>query len=861
MIISTPERDSTAILNEAEPPGLSDAEAATSLAKHGYNELPTAKPRSIFRIVFEVIREPMLLLLLACGGTYLLLGSAEEAVILLVFVFVVIGITLYQERKTERALEALRDLSSPRALVIREGVRKRIAGREVVPGDILVVAEGDRIPADGILLAAMNLTIDESLLTGESVPVRKQAADKSSEMERAGGDDLPSVFSGTLVVRGHGLAMAKATGSSTELGKIGKSLLEVKEEPTLLQRDTNHMVRVLALVGLGLCILLVVFYGLSRGDWLRGFLASLTLAMAILPEELPVVLTVFLALGAWRISQKRVLTRRMPAIEMLGATTALCVDKTGTLTMNQMSVARLYAKGKSYDFRKQPVSGIPEEFHELLEFAILASQPDPFDPMDRAIRSLGDEALQKTEHLHETWKVAREYPLSKSLLAISEVWSSPDNSQFVIASKGASEAIADLCHLPDSEAKPLNETVAQFAAEGLRVLGVARAGFTNQALPEQQHDFDFTFLGLIALADPVRASVPQAIQECQTAGIRVIMITGDYPGTALSIAGQIGLPTTEGAITGPDVAAMDEEALRARLKKANVFARAVPEQKLQLVNALKANGEIVAMTGDGVNDSPALKAAHIGIAMGQRGTDVARESADLVLLDDDFASIVQAVRLGRRIFDNLKKAMAYIFAIHVPIAGLSLFAVLFRWPPILEPVHVAFLELIIDPACSVVFEAEPEEADIMNRPPRSATAHLFNSRMVVTSLLQGLGVLVILLIIFAASLQRGQGEADARALTFTSLVLCNVALIVSNRSWTQHFLTILRTPNAAMWWVSSGALLFLGLVLYVPFLKNLFHLSTLHAGDLAICGAAGLLSIAWFELLKAFRAKTESKEK
>ncbi len=838
--------------------GLSDVEAASRITRYGFNELPSSKPRSIFRIALEVAREPMLLLLLACGSTYLLLGNAQDAIILLIFVLVVIAITLYQERKTERALEALRDLSSPRALVVRGGERKRIAGRDVVPGDILVLSEGDRVPGDCVLLSAVNLATDESLLTGESVPVRKQAASNDTEMARPGGDDLPFVFSGTLVVRGTGLALAKATGLQTELGKIGKSLRELEQEPTLLQRDTRRMVRVLALAGLALCVLLVVFYGLTRGDWLRGFLAALTLAMAILPEELPVVLTVFLALGAWRMSRKHVLTRRMPAIEMLGAATALCVDKTGTLTMNRMSVTRLYVGGETYDFSKQPVSAVPEQFHELAEFAVLASQPDPFDPMDRAIRKLGDEALQGTEHLHASWKVVREYPLAKSLLAISEVWVSPDSTQFVIATKGAPEAVADLCHLAGQESAHLNESVAQMAAEGLRVLGVAKARFSSTILPDQQHDFEFEFLGLIALADPVRPAVPSAVQECRTAGIRVIIITGDYPGTAMSIARQIGLESADVAITGPEVATMDDQTLRDRVTRANVFARAVPEQKLRLVNALKANGEIVAMTGDGVNDAPALKAAHIGIAMGARGTDVAREAADLVLLDDDFSSIVQAVRLGRRIFDNLKKAMAYVFAIHVPIAGLSLCAVLFRWPLILEPVHVAFLELIIDPACSIVFEAEEEEADVMQRPPRSATEHLFNKQMVIMSLLQGFGVLVILLAIFGIALHQGQGEEDARALTFTALVIANVALIVTNRSWSRTFLAILWTPNPAMWWVAGSALVFLALVLYVPSLKVLFHFSTLHPNDIALCVGAGAVSIAWFETLKAFQLRRKS---
>ncbi len=839
--------------------GLTDAEAAAGLERYGFNELPSSQPRSIFRIAFEVVKEPMLLLLLACGSTYLLLGDLQEAIILLIFVVVVMAITLYQERKTERALEALRDLSSPRALVVRGGERKRIAGREVVPGDVLVLSEGDRVPADGILLSGVNLATDESLLTGESVPVRKQvAAPTDAEMARPGGDDLPFIFSGTLVVRGTALALAKATGAQTELGKIGKSLREVEPEATLLQRDTRHLVRVLALGGLAVCSALVIVYGLTRGDWVRGFLAALTLAMAILPEELPVVLTVFLALGAWRLSRKRVLTRRVAAIEMLGAATALCVDKTGTLTMNRMSVTSLYAKGETYDLSQQPTPVIPEQFHEIAEFAMLASQPDPFDPMDRAIRALGDEALKGTEHLHANWKVVREYPLAKSLLAISEVWASPDSEEFVIAAKGAPEAIADLCHLPQQEAELLNAAVAGMAAIGLRVLGVAKAQFSGRSLPDQQHDFEFEHLGLIALADPVRPAVPGAIKECQTAGIRVIMITGDYPGTAMSIARQIGLGTADEAITGPEVGAMDEQTLRNRVAKASVFARAVPEQKLRLVTALKANGEIVAMTGDGVNDSPALKAAHIGIAMGERGTDVAREAADLVLLDDDFSSIVQAVRMGRRIFDNLKKAMAYIFAIHVPIAGLSLCAVLFRWPLILEPVHVAFLELIIDPACSLVFEAEGEEADVMQRPPRGSTGHLFNREMVVMSLLQGFGILLILLAIFGAALYRGQGEAHARALTFTALVMANVASIVTNRSWSRNFIAILRTPNPAMWWVVGSALAFLALVLYVPFLRALFHFNTLHPTDIALCVGATALTIAWFETLKAISRRRRS---
>ena len=736
--------------------GLSEAEAANRLKTEGHNELPATKQRSIFAIAFEVVREPMFLLLVACGALYLILGDKEEALMLIGFVFIVMGITLYQERKTERALEALRDLSSPRALVIRDGVEKRIAGREVVRGDILVVSEGDRVPADAALLSCVNFSTDESLLTGESVPVRKVAAETVGEMGRPGGDDLPFIYSSTLAVSGQGVAQVLATGAQTEIGKIGKALQAVESEETLLQKGTARLVRNLSIVGLSLCAIVVVVYGLTRGDWLHGFLAGITLAMATLPEELPVVLTIFLALGAWRISQKQVLTRRVPAIETLGSATVLCVDKTGTLTLNRMSVSKIFAAGQFYAIDSAPEAQLPETFHELVEFSILASQIDPFDPMEKAILQLGEIYLTQTEHLHRDWSLVHEYPLSKKLLSLSRVWESPNGTDYVIAAKGAPEAIADLCHFNEAQLQELSGPINAMADNGLRVLGVAKARFEQTDLPGEQHDFTFEFLGLIGLADPVRPTVPDAIKECYTAGIRVVMITGDYPGTAQNIARQIGLTPSDKFITGSELDHLDDAELQKRVQDVNIFARVVPEQKLRLVNALKANGEIVAMTGDGVNDAPALKSAHIGIAMGGRGTDVARESAALVLLDDDFSSIVQAVKLGRRIFDNIKKAIAYIFAIHVPIAGMSLIPVLFKWPLVLMPVHIMFLELIIDPACSTIFEAEPEEADVMKRPPRNPKESLFGRRMVIMSLLQGFSVLLIVLVVFGISWYRGR---------------------------------------------------------------------------------------------------------
>ena len=837
--------------------GLSEHEAAQRLKEEGCNELPSTKKRSLFAIAFGVVREPMFLLLVACGTIYLFMGDVEEALMLLGFVFVVMGITLYQERKTERALEALRDLSSPRALVIRDGEQRRIAGREVVRGDILVLNEGDRVPADAVLLSCLNFSVDESLLTGESVPVRKVAAEGILEMSRPGGDDLPFVYSSTLVVQGRGIAQVKSTGINTEIGRIGKALRTVEQGETLLQRETGRLVRNLAIVGLSLCALVVVIYGFIRSDWLNGLLAGITLAMATLPEELPVVLTIFLALGAWRISQKQVLTRRVPTIETLGSATVLCVDKTGTLTLNRMSVSKLFARGEFLDLRHSK-GVMPEIFHEFVEFSILASQIDPFDPMEKALKDLGEQHLAQTEHLHQNWTLVQEYPLSKELLSLSRVWKSPGDTAYVIAAKGAPEAIAELCHFDGAQTQDLTRNISTMAQEGLRVLGVAKAGFKETALPTEQHNFKFEFLGLIGLADPVRPTVPEAVRECYTAGIRVVMITGDYPGTAQNIARQIGLFPSDQFMTGPELDAVDESELQKRIKTVNIFARVVPEQKLRLVNAFKANGEIVAMTGDGVNDAPALKSAHIGIAMGGRGTDVARESSALVLLDDDFSSIVQTIKMGRRIFDNIKKAIAYIFAIHVPIAGMSLIPVLLNWPLVLLPVHIVFLELIIDPACSVVFEAESEEANVMKRPPRSPTEPLFSRRTLAVSLLQGVSVLLIVLAVFSISLYRGQGELEARALTFTTLIIANLGLIMTNRSWSRTILRTLHSPNKALWWVLGGAAIFLGLVLYVPFLRNLFRFSTLHLIDLSICLAAGLVSIMWFEALKIFSGREKS---
>jgi P-type Ca2+ transporter type 2C len=837
--------------------GISETEAAKRLRDEGYNELPSQKKRNFLVIFLHVIIEPMLLLLLGAGLIYFILGEKQDAYMLLIFVFVVVGITFYQERKTERALEALKNLSSPRALVIRDGQQKRIPGREVVRDDYIILREGDRVPADAVVIFSSNLLVDESLLTGESLAVRKSEWDEKTALIQPGGDDLPFVFSGTLVVQGHGITKATSVGSHTEMGKIGKALQKITPEETLLKKETSQLVKNFAIGGIILCILVIVVYGFTRNDWLNGFLAGLSLSMAILPEEFPVVLMIFLSLGAWRMSKRHVLTRNTGSIEMLGAATVLCVDKTGTLTMNKMILSALFSKGNSYDIEKNGTKPLPETFHDLLEFGCLASQKDPFDPIEKEIKNTTEKYLSNTEHIHEHWKLVREYPLSKHLLALSNVWESADKRKHVIAAKGAPEAIADLCHFTAEQTKELHHQVKQMTDKGLRVLGVAKSSFPDDSLPEKQHDFEFEFIGLLGFVDPVRTTVAPSLKECYSAGMRMIMITGDYPGTAQHIARQIGLRNPENFITGPELAKMSQEELQEKIKTVNIFARVVPEQKLAIVDALKANGEIVAMTGDGVNDAPALKSSHIGIAMGERGTDVARESSAIVLLNDDFSSIVQAVRLGRRIFHNLRKSISYIFSVHVPIAGMALLPVFLNLPLVLLPAHIAFLELIIDPACSTVFEAEPEEKNVMERPPRNVKERLFGRKNFLYSFAQGLSVLVAVILVFVWFYMRID-EDHGRTLSFCTLVIANIMLIIINLSSNHSILHTFSSKNKTLWFVIIGAMSSLIIIICIPLLRGLFHFSTISPLEFALAAVVGIVSVSWFKVFDLRKKRKKS---
>ncbi len=829
-------------MDSAAYPGLTSSDAQARLAADGPNALPTAKPRSTLAIALGVLREPMFLLLCAASGVYLVLGDLREALILLGSIVVVLGITIVQERRTERALDALRDLSSPRALVIRDGVQHRISGVEVVAGDLVLLQEGDRVPADARLLVANDFSVDESMLTGESVPVVKQVTQTA--------ENASLVYSGTLVVKGQAQALVSATGPRTELGRIGRMLVAQQPEKTALQRETAHIVKTFGAVALALCIVLTLLFVAMRGDWLAGVLAGLTLAMSIVPEEFPVVLTVFLALGAWRISRLGVLTRQMSAVETLGAATVLCVDKTGTLTENRMALAAACIDGM---WRDAPWAA---DAHGsiLIEAAALACELDPFDPMERAILNASEWAAPAAAAVRDGWRIERDYPFTSEFLAVCHAWRAPDGTGRV-AVKGAPETVLRLCNIDVGSHDAVLKQVSDAASRGLRVLAVAETPWGAAPYPDDPTTLACRWLGLIALADPLRETVPAAVAECRRAGIRIVMITGDYPATAVAIARQAGLATESGVLTGRELEQLDEHAFIRAAREVNVFARIVPEQKLKLVAAYKALGEVVAMTGDGVNDAPALKAAHIGVAMGQRGSDVAREAAALVLTRDDFGAIVETVRLGRRVYENIRNAMRYLISVHVPIAGMSLLPVAFGWPLFLFPVHVVFFEFVIDPACSVAFEAEETEEDAMGRPPRDPQVRLFDASMFLTALGLGGSVLLAIAAAYWWMLHSGASDNQARAVAFAGMVFGNLALLLSNRSSKRSIVETLSQPNPALWWIVAGTLSALGLVLYLPWLQDVFRFAPLASADIILALVAGTIGVVVFEVQKYLRRR------
>ena len=818
--------------------GLSEAEAARRLAREGPNLFGVRPGRTLPGVALRTLREPMFLLRLTAAALYLAFGKLGEGLFLLGGACVSIGLVVGQEYRSERALQALSALAAPLAQVIRDGELRTIPAASLVPGDALVIGAGGRIPADAVLLRGDALTVDESALTGEAAPVIKCAATSLSDVAEEpvpGGDGGPNLFAGTMIASGEGVAFVMRTGARTHFGRIGDSLAGVREEPTLLQRNVGRLVRRLGLLAMVVCVVLVLAYGALRGDWYLGALAGLTLAISLLPEEFPMVLAVFMALGAWRLARRNVIVRRSAVIETLGATTLLLVDKTGTLTENRMRLAGVWRSGSAFAVEG---SLIPEGAEDVVAAALLASAIHPHDPMDAALQRSGVAPPQAIP--------LRSYPLRPGFLAFVQVWRDAVEDGVVYAAKGAHETILNLCSLPEAVRRQAEAAAESMAARGMRVLGVAEARFDTDPDVDPEAP-TYRFQGLLGFADPVRQDVRAALDEAGRAGIAVAMITGDYPATALAVARAAGIDTKAGLLTGTDIAA---GAARAeRLADVRIFARIMPEQKLELVEGFKAAGHVVAMTGDGINDAPALAAAHVGIAMGKRGTDVAREASDLVLLDDSFGSIVAGIRLGRRIFANLRRAMVFITAIHVPIAGLALLPILMGLPPLLFPMHVVILELLIDPLCSLVFEAEQSEEAAMARPPRPAGESLFGAQDIARALVRGAVLLAVILGIYAGLIASAAPEGAARAMAFTALVAGDLAMALAGTS--SDAPSLFDRRRLAFWLIAAAALVVMALCLTMPALRTILRFSALSIPQLGFCLLMGLIGGAWFRPVAA----------
>ncbi|ALP91555.1 cation-translocating P-type ATPase [Clostridium butyricum] len=818
--------------------GLNSKEVEKLQKKYGMNELVIQEKPNMLKKFLGVFKEPMFLLLLIAAMVYFLLGAPKDGAIMLVFVGFVASITFIQEWKTEKTMNALKDLTSPKVNTLRDGKNILIKSTELVPGDVVFLSEGERIPADCIVLEPSNFSVDESILTGESEYVMKVSTTQSEKSTDYWRKDI--LYAGTLCVFGKCTAIVKFTGINTEYGKIGKAISEAKDESTPLQKKVSILVKNIAIAGVILCISVMVASYFYSFNILNSILSGISLAMAIIPEEFPVVLTVFLSMGAYRLAKNNTLMRKISAVETLGSATVLCVDKTGTITQNKMKVKSIYSDGRIFnneDLKNQ----------ELSDLMVLSCEKDPYDPMEKAILEAAN--LSQLETLYK-------YDLSKKIAFDSKTKRMANiyikDNKYYVAVKGSAETVLGLCNLDKETMDEINIEIDKMASNGLRVLALADC--TSEKVYEDLECYELTFKALVGLQDPPKEGVEEAIKLCKKAGIRVVMITGDYSKTAMAIGEEIGLKFTDKVIVGNEIDSLSENELCEVVKSCDVFSRVIPEQKMKIVKALKKNGEIVAMTGDGVNDAPALKSADIGIAMGQRGTEVAKEAAHMILMDDNFTTIVKSVKDGRRVYDNIRKAMVYILIIHIPIAAMAMFAPLFNLPPLLLPMHIMLLELIIDPTCSIVFEGEPAEANIMENPPRPPQEPLLTRNLTIKVVLQGVVMFLAAFMPFHYMIDLGISSEYARSFSLITFIVANVTLVLVNRSNTELLYHLIKEKGSKVRLiVNSMALIMVFAIVYIPILNGFFRTEKIGIYPLIFAIVLGFISTGWWEIVKIIR--------
>lgn len=817
--------------------GLTDDEIKVSLAKNGSNSLEL-KQESVFTDVLKgIVLEPMFVILLITCIIYFSLGQQKEGIIMMISLFIVAGISFFQDFRSRNAVKALQKISQAKAKVKRNGKFEAIDIDEIVTGDLLFLEEGEIIAADGLIVKASDFSLNESILTGEAFPVSKSAENKAE------------VYRGTMVVTGSAVVIVNAVGTKTMFGKIGYSLSNITIPKTPLQKQIHDFVKYMVVIGFCAFLLIVFLNYYHSHDFIKSFLNGLTLAMSILPEEIPVAFSTFQALGAYRLLKKNNIIVKQPQyVETLGAATVICADKTGTLTQNKMSISGIYDLENRMNHSIDTISQLPLK---IIEYAMWSSEVVPFDPMEKTIHELYTK-IAATDN-RKIFNQIHEYPLGGKPPFMTHIFS--DGNKFIIAAKGAPEAIARQSKLSESDLKLILNQANEYAQKGYRVLAIGEGKWNETKWPVAQEEFNFEFLGLIAFQDPPKENIVETIKQFHQAGISLKMITGDFPKTALAIASQIGLSANKEVLTGNEILTYDNNTLKEKVKTVDIFARMFPEAKLKVIDALKENGEVVAMTGDGVNDGPALKSAHIGIAMGSRGSEVAKSAAALILTDDDLSHMVDAVASGRKIYDNLKKAIQYIVSIHIPIILIVALPLIFAWrfTTIFTPVHVIFLELIMGPTCSIIYENEPMEPGTMQRKPLIMGTSFLSFRQLSMSLIQGLFITGGCLLLGFYYLQHQASNETVRTFIFITLLFSNIFLTLINRSFRFTILKTISYKNNLVIVILLFSMLMIFLFLFVPYLRSIFGLSLLSFSEIFICILVALISTIWIEVFKYFR--------